>query len=251
MSHPEPPAIESPHPKTASSDTERARERFFTLARRQLGALYRFVRHELAYRVEAGDLIEGELTAEDVIDAMLLAAYGEYVRDPSRRRSVGWLILRAQEQIDSEARRLGEARETDAHIEEDAPETPPEEEVTTLGEEILYFYQPDEDLTVEELIPDLGLTTPEQDAQSREQRALVKAALAEMPSTERRALLLRRAEGLSAAQVAEAIGRPRREVERLLEEAQAKVRRRLEEAGYTVPAALETLPRRGPADVAR
>jgi DNA-directed RNA polymerase specialized sigma24 family protein len=139
---------------------ERAREKFFSMFRRQLRALYRFVRHELAYRQNAGDLVEGELAPEDVVDAVVLRAFPEYVRDPSRRRSAGWLIRLAQEQIDSEVGRLESARETDVHVEEDVPETAPQEEVTTLGEEILFFYQPDEDLTLEDLIPELDARRP-------------------------------------------------------------------------------------------
>jgi DNA-directed RNA polymerase specialized sigma24 family protein len=70
-----------------------------------------------------------------------------------------------------------------------------------------------------------------------------------MPGDERRAFLLRRAEGLSIAEVAEAIGRPRREAERLIQEAEERVRRRLAEVGYGEPATVETFARRGPADL--
>jgi RNA polymerase sigma factor (sigma-70 family) len=227
---------------------ERTRAQFFSMVRRQLGTLYRFVRHELAYRHDAGDLLRGELSAEDVVDAVLLRAYREHVIEPKSRRSSGWLIRLAQEQIDSDVGRLVEARETTSHVEEDVPETPPQEEVTTLGEEILYFYQPDEDLKLEDLIEDTTISTPEENAQADEQRSLVRSALAEMPAIERRALLLRQAEGLSVAELAEALGKPRREVKRLVEGAQEKVRRRLADGGYRTPSAFDTNARRGPVE---
>jgi RNA polymerase sigma factor (sigma-70 family) len=241
---PEPflPACEDPIAMTDPAQ-EHAREKFFAMFRRQLGTLYRFVRHELAYRRNAGDLIGNELSPEDVVDAVVLRAFPEYVRDPPRRRAAGWLIRLAQEQIDSEVRRLESERETDVHVEDDVPETAPQEEVTTLGEEILYFYQPDEDLKLEDLIPELDTTTPEEDAQAHERRVVVRATLEQMPADERRAFLLRRMEGLSMAELAEAIGRPRREVERLVEEAQNRVRRRLAEGGYREPAARQATPR--------
>ena len=60
------------------------RETFFSQIRRQLKGLYRFVRHQLAYFESVGDLLPGELTAEDVVDAVLLQAYRDFVKSPPR-----------------------------------------------------------------------------------------------------------------------------------------------------------------------
>jgi len=59
------------------------RETFFSQIRRQLKGLYRFVRHQLAYFESVGDLFPGELTAEDVVDAVLLQAYRDFVKKPA------------------------------------------------------------------------------------------------------------------------------------------------------------------------
>jgi RNA polymerase sigma factor (sigma-70 family) len=104
--------------------------------------------------------------------------------------------------------------------------------VTTLGEEILYFYQPDEDLKLEDVVPDLDALTPEERAEDSELRGTIGAALVEMPAAWRRALLLHHAEGLSPAELAEALSLPAAEVERILEQARERVRRRVAEAGY-------------------
>ena len=104
--------------------------------------------------------------------------------------------------------------------------------MTTLGEEILYFYQPDEDLKLEDVVPDLEAASPEERVEDRELRGAIAAALAEMPATWRRALLLRHAEGLGSTELAEALGLRAAEVERILEQARARVRRRVAEAGY-------------------
>jgi hypothetical protein len=63
-------------------------------------------------------------------------------------------------------------------IEEDMPETPPEEAVATLGDEILDFYQPDEDLKLEDLVPDAHVPTPEQILESRDLQRYVNETLA-------------------------------------------------------------------------
>ena len=219
---------------TQPRSDERRREKFFTMARRQLGTLFRFVRHELRYRRDNDELTDGELSPEDVVDAVLLRAYREYVDEPGGRRSAGWLIRLAQDQIESDVERLRALREEGPHIEEDVPESPPQQEVSTLGEETLFFYQPDEDLTLEDMIPDARVASPEQLAQGREQLVAVRKALQEMPGELRRALLLRQAEGLSTREVAQAIGRPPREVEAMLQQARGYLRERLVEAGYPV-----------------
>ena len=72
------PAARSRRRRSATS-AEVARVGFFLHLRRHLRALYRFVRHELSYRVNAGDLLAGELTAEDVVDAVVLRAYGDFM----------------------------------------------------------------------------------------------------------------------------------------------------------------------------
>jgi hypothetical protein len=48
------------------------------------------------------------------------------------------------EQVDSEIKRSISERARTVPIEEHIPETPPAEEVSTVGDEILDFYQPDE-----------------------------------------------------------------------------------------------------------
>ena len=217
---------------------EAARARFFSLARRNLRALYRFVRHELAYRRNAGEILGDEVTVEDVVDAVMLRAWGELAADPERRRSTGWWVRLATEWLDAETARLGAERETTRHFEEDVPETPPAEEVTTLGEEILYFYQPDEDLKLEDLVPDLEIDDPELMAESDEVRDRVRAALAQMPAEWRRALLLHLTEDLGPAELADALGRSKKEIAAILDQAREQIRGRLAAGGYR----LESLP---------
>jgi RNA polymerase sigma factor (sigma-70 family) len=223
------------------------RETFFSQIRRQLKGLYRFVRHQLAYFESLGDLLPGELTAEDVVDAVLLRAYRDFVKKPGERDMKAWLMELAQERLVSEIKRLKSAREQTVHIEEDIPETPPVEEVSTLGDEILDFYQPDEDLKLEDIIPDMKFPTPEQITETKELRRCVNAALSGLPREWRQALWLRHGEGLTSRKLAKAIGRPEPEIERILESTLQYLRQRLvelgcqfkESASRPVPAAAE------------
>jgi ribosome-associated translation inhibitor RaiA/DNA-directed RNA polymerase specialized sigma24 family protein len=128
-------------------------ESFFALVNPHLKAVDDFVSHEISYAEATGDLTPAELTAEDIVDAALLRAHQEFIENPARGDVRSWLMKLAIEQLDSEIKRSTSERASTIHIEENVPETPPAEEVSTLGDEILDFYQPDEKLKVEDIIP--------------------------------------------------------------------------------------------------
>lgn len=115
------------------------------------------------------------------------------------------------------------------------PETPPERSVRSLGDEILEFYEPDEDLKVEDVIEDLDVEMPDEERATRELQSCVDAALAGLPGEWRRAVTLRYVEGLSGDALARALGRSRTESERLLEHARACLRERLTESACRPP----------------
>lgn len=218
----------------ATSVAQRRRALFVSLVGPHLERLRRFVGQELAYFQAVGILGKGELTTDDVVDAVLLSAYREFVKDrgvPEIRRS--WLMRLAIKQIESEVRRLASERGRTVHIEDDVPDTPPAEAVSTLGEEILYFYEPDEDLKLEDVIADLDVPSPEEKAATEELRQCVNAALTAMPKEWRRVLLLRHVDGLTGAELAATVGTTKAQVKRLLESAREDLRRRLLESGCT------------------
>jgi ribosomal subunit interface protein len=211
---------------------ERARELFSTIAERHLKNLYNLARREIAYHLATGDLPPGEITAEDVVDAALLQAYSEFVKDPARREIRSWLIELAVEQLEAEVKRSKAERAGVVHIEEDIPETPPAEEVSSLGDEVMDFYQPDEDQEFEDIIPDMTAPTPEQILESRELQRYVNRTLATLPRVWRRAFTLHYVGGMPVAEVARMTKRAESEVERHLEHAREYLRQRLLEAGF-------------------
>jgi RNA polymerase sigma factor (sigma-70 family) len=210
---------------------QRNRADLLSLVGQHLDRLYRFVLHELGYLQAVGDVMPGELTPEDVVDATLLRAYRELVKVPPGREIGGRLIQLAIEQLEADVKRLKSERDRTVHIEQGVPETPPAEQVSTLGDEILDFYEPDEDLKLEDIIADLSIPTPEQEAEIRELRRCVRMALTGLPREWRRALLLCHVEGLTGAELARSMGRAEPETERILEHAREYLRQRLLEAG--------------------
>jgi ribosomal subunit interface protein len=214
---------------------DRERELFSTLAERHLKNLYNFARREIAYYLATGDLPPGEVTAEDVVDATLLQAYREFVKEPSGREIRNWLIGLALEKVEAEVKRSKAERAGRVHIEEDIPETPPVREVWTLGDEIMDFYQPDEDQKLEDIIPDLTTPTPEQILESRELQRYINRTLATLPRVWRKAFTLHYVEGAPVAEIARMTRQAESEVESHLEYTRDYLRQRLLEAGFESP----------------
>ncbi|HWN54240.1 MAG TPA: hypothetical protein VNP91_03950 [Methylomirabilota bacterium] len=216
----------------ATSSSQRHRELFFALMSRYLSNVYHVVRHEIRYFEAVGDLLPGELAPEEVVDAILPRAYREFLEDPTGRKIKSRLIELAREHLRAQVQQLKSwhAR-TPVHTEQDVPETPPQERVSTLGDEVLDFYEPDEDLKMEDVIPDLDVATPEEETERRELQSCVDAAMAGMPRAWRHALRLRHVEGLTGSELATAMGRPEVETRRILAHAQEFLRQRVMESG--------------------
>jgi ribosomal subunit interface protein len=210
-------------------------ELFSTLAERHLKTLYNFVRREIAYYLATGDLPPGEVTAQEEVDATLLRAYREFVKGQGRREIRNWLTVLAIEKVEAEVKRSKAERASRVHIEEDIPETPPADAVSTLGDEIMDFYQPDEDQKLEDVIPDMTTPTPEQILESRELQRYINRTLAMLPRVWRRAFALHYVEGSPVAEIARMTMRAESEVERHLEYAREYLRQRLLEAGFEAP----------------
>jgi RNA polymerase sigma factor (sigma-70 family) len=208
----------------------------------EIKGLYKFVRERLAYHEAIGELNPGDVAAEDIAGTVLLRAYRECVKQSAgerskeaRARGMGpWLEELATKQIQWTIDRLQAARSQGIALQQDIPETPPEEEVSTLGEEVLYFYQPDEDLRLEDIFPDMDMSTPEEFVTAKEElRRCVNTALAGMPVQWRRAMRLRYAGGLTSAQLAEVLEEEQPQLERVLEYAREHLRQTLVAAGCT------------------
>jgi RNA polymerase sigma factor (sigma-70 family) len=218
--------------RSAPATAERNRGLFFALIGRYLERLRHVVHHELARLEATGDLRPGELTTDDVVDAVLLRAYQEFVQNPPERKVMSWLVRIMRAHLADEVTRLGTWRlRTPVRTEADVPDTPPSEWVSTLGDETLDYHEPDEDLRIEDVIPDVRVPTPEQVVEARELRWCVEAALAGLPDLWRRALLHHHLDGLDDVEIARALDRPSAEIWRVLHHAREYLRQRLAESG--------------------
>lgn len=216
----------------SSAAAENKRDLFFGLVNPHLRRLHHFVGHLIAYAEAMGDLVKGDLTPEDAVDGALVQAYREFLTGRTIADVKNWLIRLAFDQLNSDVTRLKGERAGTVHIEEDVPEISPTQEVSTLGEEILDFYQPDEKLKLEDLIPDIEIQTPEDAVERRELRRSVNRALKELPRDWRRTLLLHDIEGRSRREIAEKMSKPESEIDRNLQAARDYLRHRLVDSGF-------------------
>ncbi|RMH37336.1 MAG: sigma-70 family RNA polymerase sigma factor [Nitrospirae bacterium] len=195
-----------------------------------LDALYNFVRREIAYYWGTGDIATPrEIQLKDILDRIIARAAREFSKKPSIEVRT-WLLQLAREEIHKEVNRLKRERELLVPIEEDVPEVPEDEELKTLGDWIYEFYQPDEDLRLEDLVPDPKAVTPEEVAENRDVQRFVNQTLAKLPKTWRDAFVLYYVEELSIPEVAHLLGQSEKEVEESIDHAREFLRQTLEQA---------------------
>ncbi len=201
-----------------------------------LESLYNFARREVAYRQAVGDIVEGDLSPEEVVDEVALSAIEQFDERPGSLDFDRWLMQLALDLIERRANEIKEEREGALRLEEDVPETPPEEEVAHAGEEVFEFFQPDEDLRLEDLIEDRRVPTPEEVLERRDLQRYVESALAQLPRRWREAFVLYSVEGLSLEETARVMRRAVEEVRHWVELTRALLRERLVAEGVVPPA---------------
>ena len=208
---------------------------FFALVERHLEKVREVAGRGAAIRVEArGDLPPHTVEREEVVDAALVRAYDAFAKEHAPGDIRSRVVRYALDEIQAQVKRAQTDRTRAVHLEEEIPETPPQEEVSTLGEEILYFYQPDEDLKMEDVVPDLEMPAPDQVAEIEEVRSCVRTALRQLPEPARQALTLRYIVGLKGRELARALGKSEAEAEELIANARASLRAALAAAGCAV-----------------
>jgi RNA polymerase sigma factor (sigma-70 family) len=209
---------------------------FFKLVEPHLAKLREIAGRVLNYVEARGDLPPNDLELDDVVDAALARAYDEFSKERAPEDIRSRLIRFALDEIKAEVKRAKTDRTRAVHLEERVPKTPPTEEVSTLGDEILDFYQPDEALKVEDIVPDLEIPRPDQIAETNELRQCVRAAVRGLPQDARRALTLRYIVGLHGRELAKSLGMREADVERLTDDARVSLRDRLVASGCTFKA---------------
>ncbi len=196
--------------------------------------LERVIRRELAYLRAQGDLSPDYPTVQDVLDEVLLAVKADWNAGEEDETLYPRMLKAMHEVLDREvkaSRVYGEAVSLERAPQEDAEEQAEE----MVGEEFTEFWQPDEALHVEDIVPSGESTDPEQELEEVEERAEEALYLMELmralPIDWRRALLLHEVDGVGVDALALSFDCPEQEVQGWIDNANTFLDARLQEAG--------------------
>ncbi len=161
-----------------------------------LDALREFIRRQIRWRVESGELRPGELDEREVLDEAIARGLGDhaYLEETNRER---WFLLLAADAIRRLSERDGLASGVEVvSLESDLNES----ERLRAGQ--FESVEPDDDLQHADLIPDRGMASPEDVAYTDEDVTLLEAALLRLPAEQREDLVLFTFEGFTLRELA-------------------------------------------------
>jgi len=197
--------------KAGTPEEQDLRKTYMTLVRPHLDALYQFIRRELAYHQALGDLSPADAGPDEILDSVLVRGYEGFRDRPDHLEVFPWLTKLALEVIgeEMEAHRVRERRVATEEREAEGPM----EVSDGLDTEIYEFYQPDEVIRLEDVIPNPESPIPEEAEALFQRNLLVQEVLALLPRRWRQALVLTDVNEMAAGDVAEILGCPEEEVD--------------------------------------
>lgn len=186
--------------------------------------LTRFVERAIAYRESIGELRPGQVSREEVVDDAILAALGDGEEKPEKISLERWLFRLALHAIDHVARENGDAGLGQAFpLEHQARDW----NVVASDEPRMQFFQPDESLTAENIIPDPSVTDPEQQFATDEAVAEIDLALRGSAPDDRDAFVLHVIEGFTVEEIATITDRKSEEVRASVVKARTQLQQKL------------------------
>ncbi len=189
-----------------------------------LDRLYGFVRRELRYYEDLGLLNPGEVRAEDVVDDVVARAVQLWAQRPPHL--LPWLYRLALHRLRQIARAARERPDRTVRLELPAPlhELPEE-----ADQELWEFYQPDDVVTWEDVLPDEHAPDPEEIELQQEALEQIEAVINRLPARQREAFILDTLEGLTPEEIARTLGVEEEQVRAWLREARERLRRAVTE----------------------
>jgi RNA polymerase sigma factor (sigma-70 family) len=222
------------------AEEQERRRLYFDLIQSHLDALYGFVQRELLYLESTGALAPGQLSAEELVDTVVLRGLEAFEQRPHRLTVSQWLISLALQVLTEEAERLRRERAVET-LSLEGPPPQPAEEPTYQDEERFDYWEPEERLRLEDLVPLEDAPTPEQAQVRRDMQLALQRAIAVLPRVWRQAVVLTALEGLAPGPAAEVLGINERALQESLAHAYAFLREKLKDVGFSAEDAGPTL----------
>jgi len=210
---------------------ERGFDHYADLINEQVLRLTNYVRREIAYFVATGDVRPDELRVEEVVDDAIMRALANDEARPSNLSFDRWLISLANEVLSEQVSQTQawheEAGRQQESVERKVPHIPPEQQGSAVEDEMYDWYQPDEDLRVEDIVADPHTLSPEEIAARQKLRDDIDQAVAYLPKSWRDVFVLHSIEGFTIEEVSLVTGRSLDGVQRDFQSACEFLRERL------------------------
>lgn len=188
-----------------------------------LPSLREFIDAELQVRIGTGQIREGQVAPEEVLDEVIVSALSHEDGRSVLLSAEGWfhrLALQAiRHLIKSNADTADLSLEASARI----------QNVTGSDENVLQYYQPDDSLNEENVISDANVRTPEQILADEEMVGQLDLILNGVKTQDREAFVLFTLEGFTVEEIARLAGRPAEQVRKSIQHARERVQQQLPE----------------------
>jgi len=188
-----------------------------------LARLQEFVEGELQLRVVAGQIREGQVSCEEVIDEVMVSALSHEDGKADLLTPESWFHRLALLAI----RRLIHSNADTGNLSLDAPAG--KQNVTGSDESVLQFHQPDDSLPEESVIRDANVRTPEEIFAGEEMVAQLGLVLHEVGAQDREAFVLYTLEGFTVDEIARLAGRSPEQVRKSIHHARERIQQKLPE----------------------
>lgn len=208
----------------ADHDEEELKDRFSARLRLVLQDLHSHVSRLIRSSQLAGDLQPNYLKPGEVVNDVVLRAYEVFRSNPDDEISPAKLYQLAENIILDEINNFKDYQESTVSMEE-APSTDHPWDVNNMGEGADQFYQPEEPLLYEDVMPDVHIPDPVRALNDEEQMEGIFAGLSEENPFARSAFLLNRVEGFEAYEIAWIQERDEKAVLKDIEECQNRLKR--------------------------
>lgn len=203
--------------------TDAVKEQVLRFLEENLTRFYNYAYREVRSRVYQGFVRPGDIGVRDVLDEAVLELL-DSVEDRFDDQEATQLLYRAISRV--VVRESNERRLPQSHLEELL-------ENEDIDTELHEYYQPDEVEWMEEVVPDIRATAPDQAFELSELERRVEQLVSQLPQQWRESFVLTTKEGLSPEEAAMVQRRTVSEVEHNVEMARAFLRERLAEIGVT------------------
>ena len=220
--------------ETASQEmSENARQKVFSDAvRNRLASLYNFARREVLHHQLSGDIEPGDISPIELVNEAIVNVFEKSRSTFSEKEIEHLLYKEVWDILQREIDEVKASRAQSTSVEKIVENMPVEEEPAAggfSGDELFEYWEPEEVLHLEDVLPESTFPTQEQILEDGELQNLLIHALVRLPEIERRAFVLSDVEGFQLEEIALILSVRIEEIEDIVNAAREKVKKELME----------------------